>query len=80
AASTAVHYYRAGSAGSRLHPDDLPDGWVEGAALLHITGITPLLSESARAALHTSIDRARAAGTTVSFDINYRSALASPDV
>lgn len=80
AASTAVHYYRAGSAGSRLHPDDLPDGWVEGASLLHITGITPLLSASARAALHAAIDRARTGGAIVSFDINYRSALASPAV
>ncbi len=80
AASTAVHYYRAGSAGSRLRPDDLPDGWVEDASLLHLTGITPLLSETARAAVHGAIDRARAAGTMVSFDINYRSALASPGV
>ncbi|KIP89860.1 ribokinase [Microbacterium sp. MEJ108Y] len=80
AASTAVHYYRAGSAGSRLRPEDLPDGWVEHASLLHITGITPLLSDTAEAAVHLAIDRARAAGTRVSFDINYRSALASPAV
>ena len=75
-ASTAVHYYRAGSAGSRLHPDDLPQGWVESASLLHITGITPLLSATARDAVHAAVDRARASGVTVSFDINYRSALA----
>lgn len=80
ASSTAVHYYRAGSAGSRLRPDDLPDGWVEGASLLHITGITPLLSDTARDALHAAIDRARASGAIVSFDINYRSALASPEI
>ena len=79
AASTAVHYYRAGSAGSRLHPDDLPDGWVEGAALLHLTGIIPLLSDTARAALHAAIDRARVGGAIISFDINYRSALASAE-
>lgn len=78
AASTAVHYYRAGSAGSRLRPADLPERWVEAGSLLHVTGITPLLSESARMTVHAAIDRARAAGTTVSFDINYRSALASP--
>ena len=78
AASTAVHYYRVGSAGSRLRPEDLSDGWVEGASLLHVTGITPLLSESARMTVHAAIDRARAVGITVSFDINYRSALASP--
>lgn len=80
ATSTAVLYYRAGSAGSRLNVDDLPGGWVESASLLHITGITPLLSESARGALHGAIDRARESGATVSFDINYRSALASADV
>jgi 2-dehydro-3-deoxygluconokinase len=80
ASSTAVHYYRAGSAGSRLRPEDLPEGWVEGASLLHITGITPLLSDTARDAVHAAIDRARASGATVSFDINYRSALASPEV
>ena len=75
-ASTAVHYYRAGSAGSRLHRSDLPQGWVESAALLHITGITPLLSETARDAVHAAVDRARASDVIVSFDINYRSALA----
>lgn len=79
ASSTAVHYYRAGSAGSRLHPEDLPDGWIERAALLHITGITPLLSDTARDAVHAAIDRARASGAIVTFDINYRSALASPE-
>ncbi|MDN3445275.1 sugar kinase [Microbacterium sp. APC 3901] len=80
AASTAVHYYRAGSAGSRLRPDDLPDGWIESASVLHLTGITPLLSDTAEAAVHGAIDRARVSGTMVSFDINYRSALASPEI
>ena len=80
AASTAVHYYRAGSAGSRLSPDDIPEAWVEQARLLHVTGITPLLSTSARSAVHAAIDRARDAGVTVSFDVNYRSALAPASV
>ncbi|MDL5350963.1 sugar kinase [Microbacterium sp. zg-YB36] len=78
--SSAVHYYRAGSAGSRLEPADLPTGWVESASILHLTGITPLLSRSAREASVAAVDRARSAGVTVSFDINYRSALASPAV
>ncbi|MHC9045370.1 sugar kinase [Microbacterium saperdae] len=78
--STAVHYYRAGSAGSRVRASDLPAGWVEEATLLHVTGITPLLSESARGAVHTAIDRAKSAGVTVSFDINYRSRLAAAAV
>lgn len=80
AASTAVHYYRRGSAGSRLSPDDVPAGWIEDADLLHVTGITPLLSDTARAAVLSAVERARAAGVAVSFDVNYRSALASPEV
>ncbi|WP_067165927.1 sugar kinase [Microbacterium sp. TNHR37B] len=78
AASAAVTYYRRGSAGSRLTPEDLPSGWVEEASLLHVTGITPLLSASADATVHAAIDRAAAAGVPVSVDVNYRSALAPP--
>ncbi|WP_350350623.1 sugar kinase [Microbacterium sp. A8/3-1] len=76
AASTAVHYYRAGSAGSRVSVSDLPARWIEEASLLHVTGITPLLSTMARDAVLAAVERARTAGVTVSFDINYRSALA----
>lgn len=76
AVTTTVHYYRSGSAGSRLEPDDLPDGWVEEASLLHVSGITALVSESARACLDAAVDRAKRAGVPVSFDVNYRSALA----
>lgn len=80
AASTAVHYYRRGSAGSQLEPADLPAGWIEDADLLHVTGITPLLSDTARAAVLDAVDRARTAGVPVSFDVNYRSALAAPEI
>ncbi len=80
AASTAVHYYRRGSAGSRLSPSDVPPEWIEEADLLHVTGITPLLSDTARATVLTAVERASGAGVTVSFDVNYRSALASPAV
>lgn len=80
AASTAVHYYRRGSAGSQLEPADLPAGWIEDADLLHVTGITPLLSDPARAAVLDAVDRARIAGVPVSFDVNYRSALAAPEI
>jgi 2-dehydro-3-deoxygluconokinase len=80
AATTAVHYYRAGSAGSRLTAGDIPAGRVEEAALLHVTGITPLLSPTAADAVRDVVARARAAGVTVSFDINYRSTLAAPSI
>lgn len=73
--TTRVWYYRANSAGSRLTVADLPPGVIESAALLHVTGITPALSESAAATITTAIARAADAGVPVSFDVNHRSAL-----
>lgn len=75
AAVSRVAYYRQYSAGSRLTPEDLPDGLVEGAALLHVTGITPAISETADATVEAAMRRARSAGVPVSLDINYRSGL-----
>jgi 2-dehydro-3-deoxygluconokinase len=71
---THVDYHRAGSAGSRLLPTDLPGDLTE-ADVLHVTGITPALSDSARAAVFQAVERARAAGVTVSVDVNYRAKL-----
>ncbi|MGQ1795530.1 sugar kinase [Kocuria oceani] len=70
-----IWYYRSGSAGSRLEPEDVPGELVRGARLLHVTGITPALSPSAAAATHHAVDLAREAGVRVSFDLNYRAAL-----
>jgi 2-dehydro-3-deoxygluconokinase len=73
-----VWYYREGSAGSRLSPQDLPVDKIRRARLLHVTGITPALSESAAAAIDHAIETARDAGTVVAFDVNYRSTLWAP--
>ncbi|MFL0711279.1 MAG: sugar kinase [Microcella pacifica] len=70
-----VWYYRAGSAGSRLAPGDMPEGLIERSGLLHVTGITPALSDTARDATFEAIKRANAAGVPVSFDLNFRSGL-----
>jgi 2-dehydro-3-deoxygluconokinase len=70
-----VHYYRRGSAGSRLEPGDIPDEVVAGARLLHITGITPALSDSARRAVRHAVRVASAAGVPISMDVNYRATL-----
>jgi 2-dehydro-3-deoxygluconokinase len=79
-----VIYHRAGSAASRIAPDDIDravDGGVfEGAGWLHLTGITPALSDSARAATIRARDVARDAGLTVSLDINLRRRLWSDEV
>ncbi|WP_210505514.1 sugar kinase [Naasia sp. SYSU D00057] len=74
-----VLYYRSGSAGSRLTPADIDASAIEAASVLHVTGITPALSERARAAVEHALDVAREAGTAVSFDVNYRRALWSPE-
>ena len=73
--SVRVWYYRAGSAGSRLSPRDVPVDAVAAARLLHITGITPALSASAAEAIRFAVDCAHDAETLVSLDLNYRSAL-----
>jgi len=72
---THVDYHRAGSAGSRLLPADIPAAELTGAAVVHVTGITPALSESARAAVFQSVETARSAGVPVSIDVNYRAKL-----
>jgi 2-dehydro-3-deoxygluconokinase len=70
-----VDYHRAGSAGSRLSPADIPAAELAGASVLHVTGITPALSETARAAVFQAVETAKSAGVPVSVDVNYRSKL-----
>jgi 2-dehydro-3-deoxygluconokinase len=74
-----VMYYRRNGPGSRLAPGDLDPAQVAAAGVLHVTGITPALGDSARATVEHAIELARAAGVPVSFDLNYRSALWPPD-
>jgi 2-dehydro-3-deoxygluconokinase len=78
-----VVYARRGSAGSCLSVDDV-DRAADGGAFsdarwLHLTGITPALSETARAATFRAADLARAAGLTVSLDLNLRRRLWSDE-
>ena len=75
-----VWYDRKDSAASRMSPDELPAGWIEQARWLHLTGITPALSESCRQTVLSAVSRASAAGVTVSFDVNYRALLWPPHV
>jgi 2-dehydro-3-deoxygluconokinase len=73
--ATRVQYYRAASAGSRLGMDDVAVADIEHAALLHVTGITPALSDSAHHAVLAAISVAQNAGVPVSFDVNHRGTL-----
>lgn len=67
-----IMYYRKGSAASRLEPEQLDGDYIGAARILHLSGITPALSESAAATVHRAIDIARERGVTVSFDPNVR--------
>jgi 2-dehydro-3-deoxygluconokinase len=74
-----VYYYRANSAASTLGPDDLRLEMFAGARVVHLTGITPVLSASCAAACARAIELAHEAGALVSFDPNYRARLWSPE-
>lgn len=78
-----VVYHRAGSAGSRLTPEDVvravDDGVFEGIRWLHLTGITPALSDTARAATTRALEEGRRTGATVSLDVNMRRRLWSDE-
>jgi len=73
-----VSYYRAGSAGSALSASDAAACLADAPRVLHVTGITPALSESAAEAVTEAIDLALRAGALVSVDVNYRSKLWTP--
>jgi len=75
---TEVAYYRRGSAGSRLRPSDVDTGYLGTARWLHVTGITPVLSDGAAAATEAAVRAAHAAGVRVCLDPNIRRRLADP--
>jgi 2-dehydro-3-deoxygluconokinase len=61
-----------------LSPSDLDAAYVGSARFLHLTGITPALSQSCRQTVFAAADIARAAGVRVVLDPNYRSKLWDP--
>lgn len=70
-----VAYYRAGSAASRIGPEDVPDAALDGVRLVHLTGITAAISESGRALVVDLARRAGERGAVVLLDPNFRPAL-----
>jgi 2-dehydro-3-deoxygluconokinase len=78
--ASSVLYDRAYSAMSLLGPGTID--WARafhGARWFHVSGITPALSASAAAVTAEALAAARAAGLTVSYDLNYRRTLWTPD-
>jgi 2-dehydro-3-deoxygluconokinase len=72
-----VQYYRSGSAGGAITADDVLPA-LDGARILHVTGVTPALDPAAADAVRAAIARARSLALLVSFDVNYRSRLWPP--
>ncbi len=70
---STIVYDRAHSAVSELQPGQIPwSAVLEGAGWFHCTGITPALGPGPAACTHEALQAARAAGTRVSLDLNYR--------
>lgn len=67
-----VHYYRAGSAASRMRFDELDLEYLLSGEILHLTGITAALSENCRDLVEALISAANDRGVNVSFDLNVR--------
>ncbi|MFI6649476.1 sugar kinase [Streptomyces sp. NPDC050529] len=73
---TRVHYYRRGSAASALTPELLDDEAVRTAGLIHLSGITPALSEGCHDLVAALLEPPAAERPRpVSFDVNHRHAL-----
>lgn len=65
-------YFRAGSASSRMGPDDLPADALKAARILHVSGISQAISTTAADAVFSAIEIVKAAGGSVSYDTNLR--------
>ena len=71
-----VTYDRAGSAFAQARPDLIDwSAALEGAAWLHVSGVTPAVGADATAAVVRAVGEARRLGVKVSFDGNYRAKL-----
>ncbi len=68
-------YYRRDSAFAGIDPDAI--GWdaLDGAQIVHLTGITPALGAGPLRLVERAIIEARRRGARVSFDVNYRARL-----
>jgi 2-dehydro-3-deoxygluconokinase len=78
--ASSVLYDRAHSSISAIKPGEVD--WkkvLEGARWFHTSGITPAISDSAAQVTNEALQAARQAGATVSYDLNYRGKLWTPE-
>lgn len=79
--SSRVFYDRAYSAMAHMTPDDFPSHLIsrDKTRLLHLSGITLALSQTALETCSKVVDWASEIGLPISFDTNYRARLWSPE-
>ena len=74
-----VFYYRSTSAFTSFSPDDLDEDYIGSARFLHLGGITPGLSSSCLATVQRAMEIAKARDVKITFDLNYRAKVWSPE-
>jgi 2-dehydro-3-deoxygluconokinase len=72
-----VHYYRKGSAASVLKSEHLDWDYISKAKIIHLTGITPFLSDECANMIDSIISFAKTNNIFLSFDPNLRMKLMS---
>lgn len=69
---TLITYYRDLSAATYMTPSDINEAYIANAKILHLSGITPILSKSCYETVQCAIEIAKSHGVKISFDPNIR--------
>jgi 2-dehydro-3-deoxygluconokinase len=77
--ASTILYDRRNSTMSQMSAADFPWDVLSDARWLHLTGITAALGDSCYQLVATAMARAHDAGLAVSFDVNYRARLWTPE-
>jgi len=78
--NTRVIYDRKHSAASGMEFGDAPwEELIAGSARVHLSGITPALAPNCRALVATIAEHAGGVGKKLSYDLNYRATLTTPE-
>jgi 2-dehydro-3-deoxygluconokinase len=76
---SSIVYYRTGSAGSLLSPDELDGEYLGRTTIFHTTGISLAVSGQLAAAASAAAEVTARGGARRSFDVNYRAKLWPPE-
>ena len=76
---TRLIYDRADSAFTTLRFEEIDWAYFNKVRLVHLSGITPALSNKINRLIHRIIDHLKKSGILISFDVNYRTKLWPPE-